>query len=211
MIYVSSDSLSLPKQAMRNQLNQRRRASRGGSTVKTSFTNYTSGKERPLIAFPDGASGAGEACLMATFSGGHIHEDMLKSFACGVWPTMTHGDDALGLHIHTTPRWEKEPGFVLAIKYEAVDKRGLWLRRSGEPTPYHLDLETTTALSRICDTLAETWITEQLYKYNLVGSSYTHPSTQSDSVTEPHAEAHEDQWSISVPSKHCPPSPRRLY
>jgi hypothetical protein len=168
MIYVSSDSLSLPKEHMLAQLRQRRQrrsGSRGASTILTQFTDLSKMsyvKERPLIVFPSDAAGNKQGCLMATFAGGYIHDDLLKSFACGVWPTITHGEDLRDLHIHTTPRWRKEPGFVLVIEYEPVNQQGLWRRPAGQSIPFYLDSEATEDLRDLCNTLANIWVESQL-------------------------------------------------
>jgi hypothetical protein len=163
LIRLSKDSPSIPQDEMEERLFQLRGwASQEESMVASALTGLTNrssrDKVRPLILFPHDNSGAQVACVMATFSSGKIMNGLTKSFACGVWPTVTHGYNSVGLHIHTTPPWQLSPQFVLAITYTPQDVQGPWFREPNQTVDYHLDLDTTNTLTTLCDRLATTWL-----------------------------------------------------
>jgi hypothetical protein len=150
-IVASTDTLLLPKnEVMRRLLDWT--SNRGGSRI-SHVTGLSKGpaKKRPLVLFPSAMYSRERGCLMATYEGGYCHDYIYKALTCGVWPTVTHGDDAAGLHIHTTPPMNRSPAFVLVAPYTPRSKRGPWVSRSSPSIQYHLDLGTTDTLRDLCD------------------------------------------------------------
>jgi hypothetical protein len=159
-IVASTDTLGLPKNDVLNRLYDRT-TNRGGSRISHG-TGLSKGpaKKRPLVLFPSPISGKQRGCLMATYDGGYCYDDVYKALTCGVWPTVTHGGDAAGSHIHTTPPMNRSPGFVLAVSYKPRNKQGPWVSRSSPSVQYHLDQGTTEALKALCDSMFNAFISK---------------------------------------------------
>jgi hypothetical protein len=160
-IYRSTDSPRIPVTQLYAQHGRAHELQSQG--WRTSTTNPN--KKRPIILFPRKTGEKQRACLMGTFGGGHIDLYETRSFAYGVWPTITDPLDDLGSHIHTTPRWElhwsdrkqqKQPQFVLAIEYTPTSYGGPW----NESIRYHLDAGTSQFLGALCRGMRDKWIDE---------------------------------------------------
>jgi hypothetical protein len=150
LILESMDSPCLPQAHMRKLLH---RSQGWKDPPPPPFSQHSKANPRPLVLFPPDMDGKQRACLMGTFDKGKIDEAMTQNFMCGVWPTITHRDDSMASHIHTTPRWTTSPAFILAIQYPPTDKKGPW-----QGLDFRLSAEATRALRKLCKGMADKWI-----------------------------------------------------